>query len=75
MVEKLYLKMRKIDILNFITDFRKAPNDIKTHDQIVSHLGTDKASVIAELIAELVQNRVVAETELNGEKAYRVIAR
>lgn len=75
MVEKLYLKMRKIDILNFITDFRKAPNDIKTRDQIVSHLGTDKESVITSLISELVQNRVVAETELNGEKAYKVIAR
>lgn len=67
--------MRKIDILNFITDFRKAPNNIKTHAQIVSHLGTDLESQIVELINELVQARVVKETELNGEKAYQVIAR
>lgn len=67
--------MRKIDILNFITDFRKAPNDIKTHSQIVSHMGAELESQIIELINELVQARVVKETELNGEKAYQVIAR
>lgn len=67
--------MRKIDILNFITDFRKAPNDIKTHSQLVAHLGADKESLIGQLVAELVQNRVVRETEMNGEKAYQVIAR
>lgn len=67
--------MRKIDILNFITDFRKAPNDIKTHAQVVAHLGAELESQIVELINELVQARVVKETELNGEKAYQVIAR
>lgn len=67
--------MRKIDILNTITDFRKAPNDIKTHNQLLAVLGEDKESQIKEMLAELARDRVVKETELNGEKAYQVIAR
>jgi hypothetical protein len=67
--------MRKIDILNTITDFRKAPNDIKTRAQLLSVLGEDKESQMKEMLAELVRDRVVKETELNGEKAYQVIAR
>lgn len=67
--------MRKIDILNFITDFRKSPNDIKTLNQIVDHLGTGKESQIKDLMAELIQNRVVRETEMDGEKAYQVVAK
>ncbi len=67
--------MRKIDILNTITDFRKAPNDIKTHGQLLSVLGEDKESQMKEMLAELTRDRVVKETELNGEKAYQVIAR
>jgi len=69
------MMMRKIDILNYITDFRKAPNDIKTHAQLIDHLGNDHEPEIVQLISELVQNRVVRETEQNGERAYQVIAR
>ena len=72
---KKLLEMRKIDILNTITDFRKAPNDIKTPAQLLSVLGEDKESQMKEMLAELVRDRVVKETELNGEKAYQVIAR
>jgi len=67
--------MRKIDILNFITDFRKAPNDIKTHTQVLSHLGETHEPTISQMLTELQQARVIRETELNGEKAYQVIAR
>jgi len=38
--------MKKIDILNFITDFRKVPNQIKTLSEIRAHLGAgDEAGV------------------------------
>ena len=67
--------MRKIDILNFITDFRKAPNDVKTHTQLLDHLGPDNKTVIEQLLSELIQNKVVKETNLEGQKAYQVIAR
>lgn len=67
--------MKKIDILNFITNFRKAPNDIKTHTQLVSHLGATNEEQINAFIAELKQTRVLRETELNGEKAYQVVTK
>lgn len=67
--------MRKIDILNFITDFRKAPNDIKTHHQVLSHLGESHEVAISQMLTELQQAKVIRQTELNGEKAYQVIAR
>lgn len=67
--------MKKIDILNFITDFRKAPNDIKSHHQILQHLGPVHSEQINTLLHELQQARVIKETVLQGEKAYQVIAR
>lgn len=67
--------MRKIDILNTITDFRKAPNDIKTHSQLLSSLGESNDQQLKEMLLELVQGRVVKETEVDGEKAYQVIAK
>lgn len=67
--------MRKIDILNFITDFRKAPNDIKTHKQLVNHLGADKEAEMNNYLNELEQNKVIRVVETNGEKGYQVIAR
>jgi SOS-response transcriptional repressor LexA len=67
--------MKKIDILNFITNFRKAPNDIKTHHEILNHLGATNASAINAMLLELQQGKVIRETERNGEKAYQVIAR
>jgi SOS-response transcriptional repressor LexA len=67
--------MKKIDILNFITDFRKAPNSIKTYRELVNHLGPQHESTISTMLDELQKSRVVRETDLNGEKAYQVIAR
>lgn len=67
--------MRKIDILNYITDFRKSPNEIKTHAQLVSHLGPENEQTLATMLSELKQLRTIKETELNGEKAYQVTSK
>jgi hypothetical protein len=67
--------MKKIDILNFITSFRKAPNDIKTRSEILGHLGATNASAIDTMLSELQQAKVIRETEKSGEKAFQVIAR
>jgi SOS-response transcriptional repressor LexA len=67
--------MKKIDILNFITDFRKSPNSIKTYRELVSHLGSQHVSSINAMLDELEKNKVVKQTESNGEKAYQVISR
>ena len=67
--------MKKIDILNFITNYRTAPNDIKTHAQLVEHLGIPNEALINQLLAELQQGKVVKETQLNGERAWQVISR
>jgi hypothetical protein len=69
------LSMRKIDILNFITDFRKAPNDIKTYTQLLTHVGSAQEQSITQMLTELQEARVIRQTELNGERAYQVIAR
>jgi hypothetical protein len=67
--------MKKIDILNFITDFRKAPNSIKTYRDVVNHLGPQHESSINTMLDELQKAKVVKQTELKGEKAYQVISR
>jgi hypothetical protein len=67
--------MKKIDILNFITNFRKAPNEIKTHQEILTQFGATNATAINGLLAELQQARVIKETERDGQKAFQVIAR
>lgn len=67
--------MKKIDILNFITDFRKAPNRIVSHQDLVNHLGSSNESTMNTLLTELQQSKIVKLTELNGDKAYQVISR
>jgi hypothetical protein len=67
--------MKKIDILNFITDFRKAPNRIMKYKELISHLGTQHEAAITAMLDELERGRVVKQTELEGERAYQVIAR
>lgn len=67
--------MKKIDILNFITDFRKSPNSIKTHRDLITHLGLQHEPSINTMLDELQKAKVVRQTELKGEKAYQVIAR
>lgn len=67
--------MKKIDILNFITDFRKGPNNIKTYRELISHLGSQHEPAINAMLDELQKGKVVKQTELNGERAYQVISR
>lgn len=67
--------MKKIDILNFITDFRKSPNSVKTYRELISHLGWQHESSINAMLDDLQKTKVVKQTELNGEKAYQVISR
>jgi hypothetical protein len=67
--------MKKIDILNFITDFRKQPNDIKSISEIKAHLKlTDESSLIA-MLDEMKQLRTLREVEKNGERAFQVTAK
>lgn len=67
--------MKKIDILNFITNFRKSPNDIKTYSELVSHLGEANVVTLNQYLDELKQTRVLKESEKNGEKAYQVVTK
>jgi hypothetical protein len=67
--------MKKIDILNFITDFRKAPNDIKSYSELLTHLGADKEAALNQLLTELQQTRVLRQTQKGGETAYQVTAK
>ena len=64
--------MKKIDILNFITNFRKSPNDIKTYNELISHLGAANEQTLNQMLGELLQLKVVKQVEINGEKAYQV---
>jgi hypothetical protein len=67
--------IKKIDILNFITDFRKSPNDIKTLSEIRSHVGATDESTILQLLEEMKRMRTLREVEKNGEKAFQVTAK
>ncbi len=67
--------MKKIDILNFITDFRKAPNDIKTLSEISAHIGASDQNALLRLLEEMKQMRTLREVEKNGEKAFQVTAK
>jgi len=68
-------KMKKIDILNYITDFRKSPNDVKTFREILGHLGAADEAQLNAMLAEMQQMRVVKQVEKNGERAYQVAAK
>ena len=67
--------MKKIDILNFITDFRKSPNRIISHQELINHLGAANESTVVNMLTDLQQAKIVKATELNGEKAYQVISK
>ena len=64
--------MKKVDILNYLTDFRKAPNQIKTYQELVDHLGAHHEEVIQGMLAEMKQLGVIRETERDGKKAFQV---
>lgn len=64
--------MKKIDILNYITNFRQSPNDVKTHDELLNHLGREHEITIEGMIREMKQLGVLREVEKNGMRAYQV---
>ena len=66
--------MKKIDILNFITNFRKSPNDVKTYQQILDNTGGD-AQKLNELLDELKQTRVLKEIVSAEGKSYQVVTK
>lgn len=67
--------MKKIDILNFITDFRKNPNEVKTLGEIRNHLKATDDSGLLHLLEEMKQMRTLREVEKDGEKAFQVTAK
>jgi hypothetical protein len=67
--------MKKIDILNYITDFRKSPNQIKTYHDILSNVAKGDELALHQLLTDLQQTRVLKPTELNGEKAFQVVTK
>ena len=67
--------MKKIDILNYITDYRKAPNAIKTYAELIAHLGSENEPALSAMLSELKQLRTIRETELNGERAFQVMSK
>lgn len=66
--------VKKIDILNFITDFRKAPNDIKSLSELKAHLKIDETSLVS-MLEEMKQLRTLREVEKNSERAFQVTAK
>lgn len=66
------MPIKKIDILNYITNFRQTPNDIKTYSELIGKLGAENEPQVKAFLDELKGLKVLAEVEKNGEKAYQV---
>jgi hypothetical protein len=67
--------IKKIDILNFITDFRKNPNEIKSLSELKAHLKLTDDSTLLPMLEEMKQLRTLREVEKNGERAFQVTAK
>ncbi len=67
--------MKKIDILNFITNFRKTPNDVKSLSEIKHHLNAAEDHALLNMLEEMKQMRTLREVEKNGERAFQVAAK
>lgn len=67
--------IKKIDILNFITDFRKTPNEIKSLSELKAHLKITDDATLVPLLEEMKQLRTLREVEKNGEPAFQVTAK
>jgi hypothetical protein len=68
-------EMKKIDILNYITSFRKEPNAVKTYQEIFSNVGKGDEAQLKLLIEELKQSRVLKEIDANGQKSFQVVTK
>ena len=67
--------MKKIDILNFITNFRKAPNDVKSYQEILTNVGKGDEAQLEALLKELQQTKVLKEVEGAGGRSYQVVTK
>ena len=67
--------IKKIDILNFITDFRKTPNEIKSLSELKAHLKIADDSTLLPMLEEMKKLRTLREVEKNGERAFQVTAK
>ena len=67
--------MKKIDILNFITNFRKVPNDIKSLSEIKAQFNIQEDASLLAMLEEMKQMRSIREVDKNGEKAFQVAAK
>lgn len=67
--------IKKIDILNFITDFRKTPNEIKSLSELKAHLKLTDETALLPMLEEMKQLRALREVEKNGERAFQVTAK
>jgi hypothetical protein len=67
--------MKKIDILNFITNFRKVPNDIKTLSEIKAHLSVTDETALDNMLTEMKSMRSIREVEKDGQRAFQVSAK
>lgn len=73
-LQTVFAMIKKVDILNFITDFRKAPNEIKSLSELKAHLKADETSLVT-LLEEMKQLRTLREVEKNNERAFQVAAK
>ena len=67
--------MKKIDILNYITSFRKLPNGIKTLTEIKTHLNVQQEDSLLTMLEEMKQMRTLREVEKDGQRAFQVAAK
>ena len=67
--------MKKIDVLNFITNFRKSPNEVKSFSEIKAHLNLTEDTTLLNMLEEMKKMRTLREVEKNGEKAFQVAAK
>ena len=67
--------MKKIDILNYITSFRKLPNDIKTFTEIKTHLNAQQDDTLLAMLEDMKQMRTLREVEKDGQRAFQVAAK
>ncbi|MCW5911418.1 MAG: hypothetical protein KIT62_10105 [Cyclobacteriaceae bacterium] len=67
--------IKKIDILNYITDFRKTPNEIKSLSELKIHLKVTDESALLAMLEEMKQLRTLREVEKNGERGFQVAAK
>lgn len=73
-LQTVFAMIKKVDILNFITDFRKAPNEIKSLSELKAHLKADETTLLT-LLEEMKQLRTLREVEKNNERAFQVAAK